>query len=75
MKTTITQSEKMQLLGLVTLARSHNKIIDLANNEMSRIIEAEDNYSLLTDIVYDEDVDFDETLKNMEIEVVENATT
>lgn len=70
MKTTITEGEKLQLLGLLTLGRSHNKIVNQVNDEMARIVGDEDKYSALTDAVYDE-ADIDEVLKNMEITVEE----
>lgn len=70
MKKTITQSERLQLLGLLTLARSHRVTVDKCEDEMNKIVEVE-NYSHLTDAIYDEN-DFDQVLKKMEIEVTDD---
>lgn len=70
MKKIITQSEKIQLLGLLTLARQHWKIVNQCNSAMCGIIGSDDfnDAGLLSDAVYD-DTDIDSILRNMEIEV------
>lgn len=72
MRKSITEIERLQLLGLVTLARQHYKIVDQARDAISLIIQEDD--SLLHDAVWDYDTDFDKSLASMGIEV-EDATT
>ena len=68
MKTTITQNEYLQIVGLMTLARNHQKIVDDCNDAMSEIVGDDEKYSLLTDAMYDS-TDVDTALKNMNITV------
>lgn len=67
----ITKSQKLQLLGLVTLAVEHYKIIDQARDAMSDILGEEDTH--VHDMLY-EDVanvprELNKALKNMGIKV------
>ena len=71
MTKTITEIEKLQLLGLVTLARQHYKIVDEVRDAITLLIGKDD--SVLHDSAWDYDVDFDKALADSGIEV-ENAT-
>jgi hypothetical protein len=72
MSRTITQAEKLQLLGLVTLGRRHNKIASQVSDAITEIIGTDD--SQVHDATWEQDADFEEALKNSGIEV-EDATT
>lgn len=74
MRTTITENERLQLLGLLTLGQQHYKTIDSVREAIENIIEDPDGGSLLSDAIWDYETDIDKILKNMNIEV-ENATT
>lgn len=67
MSKVITQSQKMQLLGLLTLARSHQAIVTQVEKEI-RVVSGDDS-DLLLDAIYNPDEDFEEVLKAAEIEV------
>lgn len=67
MKKAITQNEKYQLIGLLTLAQKHYQMISLLTTAMSKIIDEDD--SILHDAIYDGDADIDNMLKVMDIEV------
>ena len=70
MKKVITQSEKMQLLGLLTLAREHRKIVVLAERASADILEHEDEYlDHYSDAIWDDSISLDNVLKNMKIKV------
>lgn len=64
MKTTITSTEKLQLLGILTLAQKHQRIIDECTQLMREILEDEDNDSLLIDAIWD-GTEFEAVLKDM----------
>lgn len=70
--TKITDEQKLQLLGLVTLARQHNKVADDVVKAITKIIGTDD--SQVHDATWEQDADFDEALKNSDIEV-EDATS
>ncbi len=70
--TKITPEQKLQLLGLVTLARQHYRIVDQVRDGITEIIGKDD--SVLHDACWDYDTDFEKALADSEIEV-ENATT
>ena len=72
MRKTITESEKLQLLGLQALGREYYKKVDMVRDEMTRILGTDD--SLLHDSVWDYDQNFDEDLKNMGVEVTDAAS-
>lgn len=72
MKTKITQNEKLQLLGLVTLGQQHYKVTDLVRDAITEIVENDD--TLLHEAVWDYDRNFDEALKQMNIEVTDAAS-
>lgn len=70
MRKQITKVEEMQLLGLLTLARQYYKTVDAADHAMRKILEDEDDYgNQLSDAIFD-DSDFNQVLKNMEVEVI-----
>lgn len=71
MRKSITEAEKLQLLGLVTLARQHYKIVDQVRDAISSIIQEED--SLLHDALWDYDTNFDKSLASMGIKVEDAA--
>lgn len=58
----------MQILGLLTLARSHQKIVDLADVEIASILNSDDKYTHFSDAIYD-DSTIEEVLTNMKIKV------
>lgn len=67
MKKTITSSEKMQLLGLLTLARKHQGIVNLIEEEIRSI--SQDDSDLLLDAIYNPGEELETVLKAAEIEV------
>ena len=67
----ITNQQKLELLGLVTLARQHYKVVDQVRDAITEIIGEED--SVLHDSAWDYDIDFEKALKDSKIEV-EDAT-
>lgn len=69
MKKSITALERLQLLGLLTLARQHNKIVDQTRDAITLIIEEDD--SLVHDAIWGYDVDLDKCLDNMGIKIKE----
>jgi len=70
MKTVITKQERLQIIGLMTLAKQYSqKIVDLERG-VHEIIEEPKNYSLLSDEIYQGgDLNVDKCLENMDIEV------
>lgn len=69
MKKSITQNERLQLLGLLTLARQHAQMIHATEDAMDKIMDNEDPFgSHLNDAVYDT-ASIDEVLKNMKVKV------
>lgn len=68
----ITQEQKLQLLGLVTLAQQHYKIVDEVRDAITQIIGKDD--SILHDAAWDYNIDFNKALADSDIEV-ENATS
>lgn len=72
MKNRITNNEKLQLLGLLTLAIQHQQLVILSEKAMCQILEVENpnGYAgCLSDAIYDGNLDIDSILKNMEIKV------
>jgi hypothetical protein len=68
----ITEQQKLELLGLVTLARQHYRVVDQVRDAITAIIGEED--SVLHDAAWDYDVKFEKALQDSQVEV-ENATT
>lgn len=68
MRKYITESEKLQLLGLLTLGIQHKQIVDQVEVAMARITDTEPG-SLLGDALYEGSTDIDTILKNMGVEV------
>lgn len=72
MKKTITQDEKLKLMGIMALAQSHRKVVDQCYDAMSDILFEES--TLVHDAVYEDNfrmVDFDKLLERAGIEVTE----
>lgn len=70
MKTKITTQEKLQLLGLFTLANQHAKKVQEAERAMADLLEHDDPYvDHLSDEAYNDAPDFNGALKRMGIEV------
>ncbi len=70
MKKTITQDEKLKLMGILALAKSHQKIVDQCYDAITDIVMEES--SLIHDTVYEENfrmADFDKLLERSGIEV------
>jgi len=67
MSKTITNNQRLELLGLLTLARKHREIVDQCDEAMAEIAGVEVG-GLLSDAIY-EPVDLDTTLARMGIEV------
>lgn len=67
MKKVINTSEKMQLLGLLTLARHHQAIVTEVEKQI-RLVSKDDS-DLLLDAIYNPEEDFEAVLKAAEIEV------
>lgn len=70
MKTSITEKEKLQLLGLLTLGIKHHQIVDHVEQAMADLTETEVG-GLLGDALYESNLDIDTVLANMDIKVVE----
>ena len=72
MKTVITNTEKLQLLGLLTLAQQHQKVVGLAEEAMCALLEHDEmsNYAdQLSDAIYEQDTNIDKILENMGVKV------
>jgi len=70
MKKVITENERLQLLGLLTLARQHRIIISHSEEAMAVIMNEEfQNLDWLSDAIYDDSTTIDEVLKNMDVRV------
>lgn len=69
MRKTITPNERLQLLGLLTVAQQHYAVEKQMAEAIDSILEDEEHYSLMTDAIYEAPTDIDVILKNMEIEV------
>lgn len=72
MKKTITQDEKLKLMGIMALAKSHQQIVDQCYDAMSDILFEES--TLIHDQVYESNfrmADFDKLLERAGIEVTE----
>jgi hypothetical protein len=69
MKTTITEGERLQLWGLITLGRKYQKMSDEIRIIIGEIIEEDD--SLLGDSLYDysDPNDIDRIIKDLNIKV------
>ena len=67
----ITKNQKLQLLGLVTLAIEHYKIIDQSRDAISDILGEEDTqvHDMLYDDVANVPRELSKALKNMDIKV------
>lgn len=70
MKKTITERERLELLGLLTLGRSAAKRVNEVEEAMCVILEAEDGIDIghFTDAVWDE-ATIDSIIKNSELAV------
>lgn len=68
----ITQSEKLQLLGLLALGIKHQKLVTEVEHAMNKIT-GDELGGHLNEAIYNEDFDIDTILENMEIGV-EDAT-
>lgn len=69
MKKVITADEKLQLMGILALAKQHQKIVDECYDGITRIID--EDSSLIHDSIYEEInmVDFDKLIERTGIEV------
>lgn len=79
MKTVITTQEKLELLGLLTLARQHAKIVNLAEEAMVTVLDADSDGFGGVDWLYDEvyedrPIDMDVILGKMNVEVKDEST-
>jgi hypothetical protein len=70
MKKIITENERLQLLGLLTLARQHRVIINLSEKAMEEILKEDfNNLDWLSDAIWDDNTTIDEVLEHMDIKV------
>lgn len=71
MKKTITENERLQLIGLMTLAKQHYEIVRNCERAMANLVGSEYEYEdNLSDQIYgSETYDVDEALKNIDIKV------
>lgn len=68
---TITKSEELQLLGLVTLGRQHRAIVDQCEEAMGKLLGATEKYQFPAgDVLYDETRDIAWLLKSANVEVI-----
>jgi len=72
MRKNITENERLQLIGLVTLARQHYKVVDQARDAISALIEEDD--SLLHDATWEYDMNLDKAIHDMGVEVTDAAS-
>lgn len=73
-KKQITKEERLQLIGLVTLQNKANKMIDECDKAMVDIIGkgdgiTDDRAGHLSELCFNDSLDVDKALKNMEIKV------
>lgn len=72
MKKTITENERLQIIGLATLAHKHFRQGIKYEQAVADILEAEDRYcDQLSDVLFDDEIDVDDVLKKMGVEVKE----
>ena len=72
MKVTITENERLQLLGLLVVAQQHAKGVMSAEKAAAAILEIDDNdLGHYSDAVYESDADIDDILKKMGIKVTD----
>ena len=66
---TITQDEKLQLMGIMALAKSHQKVVDECYDGITRIVGEESTH--IHDSIYEDIsmVEFDKLLERADIEV------
>ena len=69
-KTTISRAEYLQLLGLLTLARKHARIVHESEDLMAEIL-GDDGGGDISDTIFSEDRDLEEMLRRMEITFIE----
>jgi hypothetical protein len=73
MKEVINKNQRLQLIGILTLAQSNAKSIKSCEKAIIGIVGKVDslpNYAgLLSDAIFEDDFDIDEILKNMGIKV------
>lgn len=69
MKKEITEDEKLKLMGILALAKSHQKIVDQCYDAMTELLDEES--TLIHDSIYEEVnmVDFDVLLARAGIQV------
>ena len=74
LKKTITKTERIQLIGLLTIAHQAYVRMDEADKAMQEIVGSETygGAGVLSDAYFDEHWDIDALLKNMKIKVVKN---
>lgn len=71
MKKQITEDEKLQILGLLTLARQHYAMVAAAEKAMAQVLDHDEAYvDWLSDAISENNESIDEVLKKMEITVL-----
>lgn len=74
MKNRITEQERLQLLGLMTLAIQHQKIVNECETALATLLEndpSEGSYvGQLSDAIYNGDDNIDNILKEMDIKII-----
>jgi hypothetical protein len=71
MKTEITKEEYLQLVGLLTLARQHKKMVDEIEEAMKQVIGEEADYGHCGDAIWENDGTYtaNDLLKKLKIKV------
>ena len=67
-KKTITKTERLQLIGLMTLAHQAYVKMEEADDAMQKVIGSDDR-TLLSDEYFEDNFNVDKCLKNMDIKV------
>lgn len=73
---TITKQQKMELLGLLTLARQHRKLMDLAKEAAKEIMvsdDLDDFDSAFLDAVFEEKTTIEEVLSTSEVNIIKET--
>ena len=71
MKTTVTNNEKLALLGCLVMAQSYVRKLRDIEKVIEETLDADDTFDIghFSDAFWDEDTDVDAILKRMKIEV------
>lgn len=70
MKKTITKYQKLEIIGLITVASKYYRIVRQCEAALCDILKMPDEYAeQLSDAIYEDDYNIDSILKNMGVTV------